>query len=203
MPRCRCRPPPPARRSARRARGERAPARAVAARDRSRQPPPCRAASRHHAAAQGRAIGIPAKALGAFAQAGDEVAARERPAGLGIDAGLVAYPQLDRVDAGGRRRARRSPTRARTSRGTRRAPASRTASARRARRGDGSCGGLEPRTACVSTTAVCSANSSTRRCLLDDVVGDRGQPTIARGSPGGGAGSSACGSPRARTSAAA
>ena len=78
---------------------------------------------------------------------------------LGIDVGLVA----DRAARSGRcrtrRRARPSPTRARTCRGTRPARASTTASARRARRAGASCGGWAPRTSCASATAVCSANS--------------------------------------------
>ena len=85
------------------------------------------------AARAGRRVAVrPAEALGALAQAGDEVAAAERHAGLGVDLGLVAHAQLDRVDAAAARRARPSPTPARTCPGTRPARASRTASARRA-----------------------------------------------------------------------
>src|SRR5207237_1516227 len=45
----------------------------------------------------------PAKALGPFAQAGDEAATAEGTAGLGIDRGLVADAQFDGIEAAGHR----------------------------------------------------------------------------------------------------
>jgi hypothetical protein len=45
----------------------------------------------------------PAEALGAGAQAGDEVARAEAVPGLGIDVGVVAHAQLDRIHVAGER----------------------------------------------------------------------------------------------------
>ena len=46
--------------------------------------------------------GAPAEAIGALAQAGDEVARREAVAALGVDLRVVQHAQLDRVDPGAR-----------------------------------------------------------------------------------------------------
>ena len=92
----------------------------------------CRPASGRRGGRPARVAAGPAEALGALAQARDEVARAERQAALGIDVRLVADAQLDRVDAARRSPARPSPTPARTCPGTRRARASTTASARRA-----------------------------------------------------------------------
>ena len=123
----------------------------------------------------------PAEALGALAQAGDEVPGREAVAGLRIDLRLVADPQLDRVDAGTRSRARPSPTRARTCPGTRRARASTTASgtSRRdeaVRRPPRRRGVHHPRHDRGLLRELLD-----RRRLLDDVVGDRDEPPVAVG----------------------
>ena len=70
---------------------------------RSRRRRRCRRASGPSRRARARAL-RPAEPLGALAQAGDEVAAsRTRLPRLGVDLGLVADPQLDRVEAAARR----------------------------------------------------------------------------------------------------
>ena len=196
MPRCRCRPPPPARRSARRARGERAPARVVAALDRSRQRRPCRAARRPHAAAPGarRDRPQPKRSAPSRRQATRLRLENGRPVSGSTLGSLRTRSSIGSMPEGAAR-ARRSPTRARTSRGTRRARASTTASARRA-----------PARRCVvrrlGAAYIMRVDDGgllgelvDRRRLLDDVVGDRGQPTIAHRPPAADAGSSACGSP--------
>ena len=158
--RCRCRWRRSRPCSRRRARSARSPWRASGRRGRSRRRRRCRSASGRR---RGRLVALrPAEALGALAQAGDEVARGERDALLGVEVGLVADPQLDRVDAAARSRARPSRTRARTCPGTRRARASTTAvgtssATRRWRRA----GGRAPRTSCASASQVCSANSRT------------------------------------------
>ena len=93
---------------------------------------------------------------------------------LGIDTQVRCAPAARSGRSRGRRRARPSPTRARTSRGTRRAPASRTASGRRAREA------MARATVWSRVEHACHDGGLLRelgdgRRLLDDVVSDRGQ----------------------------
>ena len=121
--------------------------------------------------------------------------------GLGVDLGLVADPQLDRVDARAPRRARPSRPRARTCPGTRRGRASRTGT-----------GTSRAASRCVVRRFGAAYIDPGRdagllgelldpRGLLDDVDRDRRAGARRGRRRAASAGSSACGSRRGRTSA--
>ena len=110
------------------ARRARSPARASGRPGRSTRRRRCRSASAPSRRAPARVAVRPAEALGALAQAGDEVARAERDA-ASRGRRRARCGSAARSGRGRRRsRARRSPTRARTCPGTRRARASTTAS---------------------------------------------------------------------------
>ena len=148
---------------------------------RSRRPRPCRPASGRRGARPG--VGSrpsQPKRCGALAQAGDEVARAERVAARGIDLGLVAHAQLDRVERQRDGQLVDRATPARTCPGTRRARGTTTASARRAR---------EPVRRVAVGRGVHRARGqrgllgelADRRALLGRLVADRRQPAVGGG----------------------
>ena len=142
------------------------------------QPAARRAARR--ASGRGR---VPAEALGALAQARDEVARLNGRPRLGVD---VAARCGSRSSIGSmpQRDARARPSRDSSANMPGASPGARihdgvgTSSAREPVR---RCGGSAPRTSSASATAVCSANSLSVERLLDDVVVDRGEPPVGVG----------------------
>ena len=153
-------------------------------------------------ACRGRVAAGPAEPLGARAQALHEVPAGPGQPRLGVGVGLVADPQLDRVDADGDRQLVHRRLQREHARGLPRRPHPRRRRARRAARAGASCAGAAAAYMLRVGDRGLLGELLDPGGLLDHLVAERRSAGRRRPRRAGAAGWSACGSRRGRTSAA-